>query len=131
VPAIAASISDELGGRGGSSAAASRRNAMGALVTAVGRPQPSKSALTVFPLVSHLMSSPHFRSAVVSGQLVADLATWLTITAGPAAGGAIGGGAGGSLVASSGSSAAALLAEFKTTLMLVLEVRGKNTPSCR
>ncbi|GLI65982.1 hypothetical protein VaNZ11_009669 [Volvox africanus] len=123
VPAIAASISEELAGRGGT-ASGTRRNTMGALVTVAGagaRPQPSKSPLALFPVMLHLLTSPHFRSAVVSGQLVAELASWLTLTAGPAAGGSIGGGAGGSVAASAGSSGAALLADFKTTLMPVLE----------
>lgn len=126
VPAIAASISEELGGRGGGTAGGIRRNPAGALVAGSGvagaRPQPSRSPLALFPIMLHLLTSPHFRTAVVSGQLVADLASWLTLTAGPAAGGAIGGGAGSSVTASSGASGAALLADFKTTLMHVLEV---------
>ncbi|GLC54130.1 hypothetical protein PLESTB_000827100 [Pleodorina starrii] len=123
VPAIASSISEELGGRGGGTAGGSRRNTMGALVTAGGpvRPQSSKSPLALFPVILSLMNSPHFRSAVVSGQLVADLASWLTLTAGPASGGSVGGGGGSSLVASAGSSGASLIADFKTTLTHVLE----------
>ncbi|KAG2493011.1 hypothetical protein HYH03_008674 [Edaphochlamys debaryana] len=131
VPAIAASISEELGGRG--SAGGVRRNSAGALVGPGGagagggaRPQPAKSPLALFPVVHHLLTSPHFRGAVVTQQLVGDLASWLTITSGPAAGGAIGGGAGSSLSASAsaggaGGSQAALLQDFKTTLMHVLE----------
>ncbi|PNW72926.1 hypothetical protein CHLRE_14g612000v5 [Chlamydomonas reinhardtii] len=114
-PAICASITEELGGRG--SAGGVRRNSG----IAGARPAPAKSPLALFPVMLHLLTSPYFRSAVVSGQLVADLASWLSITAGPAAGGAIGGGAGGSLTSSANSSGAALLAEFKTTLMHVLE----------
>ncbi|KXZ51880.1 hypothetical protein GPECTOR_11g315 [Gonium pectorale] len=123
VPAIATTITDELGGRGGGTAGSGvRRNSAGALVAASGaggaRPQPAKSPLALFPVLLHMLTSPHFRSAVVSGQLVADLASWLTITAGPASGGSASGGAVGSSAANAGS---ALLTDFKTTLMHVLE----------
>lgn len=126
VPAIAAQIKDEVGGR--SSAGGARRNSAGALVasgSASGpRPQPAKSPLGLFPVVLHLLSSPYFRTAVVSGQLVADLASWLTVTAGPAAAG-LSGGSGGAGVGGT-SSNAALLNDFKTTLMHVLEVCGER-----
>lgn len=132
VPVISASISEELGCRGsGGNAASNRRNTVVASAgSASTRLQSNKSALSLFPVVLHLLTSPHFRTAVVSAQLVSDLATWLTFTSGPAAGGTIGGGAGGSLATSSGSPGSALLADFKTTLMHVLEVRRHIVTMC-
>ncbi|GFR42705.1 hypothetical protein Agub_g3628 [Astrephomene gubernaculifera] len=121
VTAIAAAISEELGGRGGTSGGARRSPAVPAGGAGGARPQPSKSPLALFPVLLHLITSPHFRSAVVSGQLVADLASWLTITAGPAAIGTMSGSAAPGVASSSGSAGANLMADFKSTLMHVLE----------
>ena len=46
------------------------------------RPAPTKSPMLLFPVVLHLITSPYFRSATVTPQLIADLATYLKETTG-------------------------------------------------
>lgn len=67
------------------------------------RPSASKNPLAQFQVVLHLITSPYFRSAVVTPSLLADLAGYLTASASPACAGLPG------------------MPEFKTTLMHVLE----------
>ena len=64
-----------------------------------------------FPVILHLITSPYFRPAAVTPQLITDLGAFLTLTA-----------AGGP-----GSGAQAALAEFKATLMHVLEALCQQT----
>mmetsp|Transcript_37117 Transcript_37117/g.82576 ORF Transcript_37117/g.82576 Transcript_37117/m.82576 type:complete len:1288 (+) Transcript_37117:271-4134(+) len=99
VPAICQQINEELGKPG------SRK---GAALASPSRPSVQhKNPLNQFPVVLHLITSPYFRSAAVTPQLIADLAGYLTATASHA-----------------GFPGAE---EFKTTLMHVLEAICQQT----
>lgn len=80
-------------------------------LTSSGRPASVKNPMAQFPVILHLITSPYFRPAAVTPQLITDLGAFLTLTA-----------AGGP-----GSGAQAALAEFKATLMHVLEALCQQT----
>ena len=109
VPVICAQINEELsrpgsrkgpGGPGGAGPGAAR-----------GGSGTTSSPLALFPVVLHLITSPHFRQATVTPRLIVDLAGLLSLTSGANA------------VHSSATSASTQgsLVEFKGTLMHVLE----------